>query len=178
MDITLSSTLGYVMPIAASFVASFIGAGLAARFALYRFYQEKVWERKAAAYTAIFEALHDMSRWFDAHIGERTRNRDLSEDAANALSADYMKAQSDLQRRVDSEVWLIPEKCRRRIDLLTRQLAQRAGDWDEMLGNGETAITTAVDDLRRDVRADLSLERDTWVKRAWRRVLTLLPWRA
>jgi len=30
---------------------------LAARFALYRFYREKVWERKIAAYTAIFEAL-------------------------------------------------------------------------------------------------------------------------
>jgi hypothetical protein len=30
-------------------IASFLGAWIAARFALSRFYQEKIWERKAAA---------------------------------------------------------------------------------------------------------------------------------
>jgi len=68
MDNIVSFTTAHALPATASFIASFFGAWLAARFALYRFYREKVWERKIAAYTAIFEALHDMGRWYEAHI--------------------------------------------------------------------------------------------------------------
>lgn len=44
-----------------------LAAGLTARFALHRFYAEKQWERKVAAYTAIFDALHDITKWFSEH---------------------------------------------------------------------------------------------------------------
>ena len=37
-------------------LASFAGAWLASKFALNSFYKQKVWERKAEAYTSIFSA--------------------------------------------------------------------------------------------------------------------------
>jgi hypothetical protein len=52
MDNIVSFTTAHALPATASFIVSFFGAWLAARFALYRFYREKVWERKIAAYTA------------------------------------------------------------------------------------------------------------------------------
>ena len=40
-----------------SALASFAGAWLASKWALNSFYRQKVWERKLAAYTAIFDSL-------------------------------------------------------------------------------------------------------------------------
>ena len=48
-----------VWSIILSALASFAGAWLASKWALSSFYKQKVWERKLAAYTAIFEALLD-----------------------------------------------------------------------------------------------------------------------
>jgi len=63
-------------------------AWLAARFALSRFYREKVWERKTAAYTAIFDALHDMDQWFAEHLATFSNDRDLTTDTQiGSLSA-------------------------------------------------------------------------------------------
>jgi hypothetical protein len=76
---------------------------LAARFALYRFYREKVWERKIAADTAIFEALHDMGRWYEAHIEEAMNGSDLPKETTDALAADYRKAKANLQRRLGAD---------------------------------------------------------------------------
>jgi len=92
MDNIVSFTTAHALPATASFIASFFGAWLAARFALYRFYREKVWERKIAAYTAIFEALHDKGRWYEAHIEEAMSGSDLPKETRDALAADYRKA--------------------------------------------------------------------------------------
>jgi hypothetical protein len=59
--------MDYVQPLL-TLIASFAGTWFAAHFALRRFYREKVWERKTAAYTAIFEALYDMSLWFETQF--------------------------------------------------------------------------------------------------------------
>jgi hypothetical protein len=47
------------------FIAAALGAWFTAHFSLRRFFREKEWERKTQAYTAIFEALHNMRAWFD-----------------------------------------------------------------------------------------------------------------
>jgi hypothetical protein len=72
-----------------STVGSFFGAWLAARFALRRFYREKMWERKTVAYTAIFEAIHDMGTWFDQHFAAMIRNRELTQEKQDELTATY-----------------------------------------------------------------------------------------
>jgi hypothetical protein len=53
--------------------AAFIGSWLAARFALSRFYRERIWERRAAAYTSIFESVHEYVRWVDERIAEKPK---------------------------------------------------------------------------------------------------------
>lgn len=45
------------------FIAAALGAWFTAHFSLRRFFREKEWERKTQAYTAIFEALHNMRAW-------------------------------------------------------------------------------------------------------------------
>jgi hypothetical protein len=165
-DVSLSSTLiGNVSAVAGSFAASFIGAWLAARFALYRFHHEKVWEKKTAAYTIIFEAIHDIDRWFDIHIAEASGGYDLPEAKEEKLREDYTTAKANLSRRLDSEIWLIPIQCRVRTERLMQELARRDEHWNDMLGNGREAITRARDDLTKLVRIDLGLERNALMRR-------------
>jgi hypothetical protein len=57
-------TKDWLVP-ALTIAASFLGAWLAAHFALASFYRERIWERKAATYSAIFEALSVINRWYD-----------------------------------------------------------------------------------------------------------------
>src|ERR1700712_4893218 len=100
-------TLAEFWPHAVTAVASFIGAWFAARFALSRFYREKVWERKAAAYTAIFEALHFIEQWFSEHQDAYFEQREISEEETKRLSKASNDAEAELARRLASETWLI-----------------------------------------------------------------------
>lgn len=146
-------------------ITSFIGAGLAARLALRRFYAEKVWERKTVAYTAIFEALYDMSRWDDAHITAQMRGHEIDDAEQTKLIADYQTAKGTLKRRLAAEVWLIPDDCGARLNVMFRELARRVPDWYETLEKDSAAISSAMTDLTDLVRADLNLRPSTW--RSW-----------
>jgi hypothetical protein len=82
-----------------SVIGSFAGAWLAAHFALKRFYKEKVWERKTAAYSAIFEALHDMSTWYKQHFNAMVNHREIPEEQRRELTVAYQLATNTFQRR-------------------------------------------------------------------------------
>jgi hypothetical protein len=141
-------------------VASFLGAGLAARLAVKSFYKEKVWERKAEAYTEIFGAISEMNHWFDLHQNALESAFEISAEDKAELLASFKKARTDLRRRLGREVWLIPEQCRIRIDQMLLVLDDREfGEWHQMLdtNNGETA--KAILDLREMVRLDLELDK-------------------
>jgi hypothetical protein len=135
-----------------------MGAWLAARFALSRFYRERVWERKTAAYTAIFEALHEMGRWFDEHITADQQGIELTQEKKSTLADEYSSAKRALERRLAAETWLLPDDCRTRITTMWKELDYEGHDWYELLATGMDAIFSAQRDLRRLVRKDLGLE--------------------
>jgi hypothetical protein len=154
--------------------ASFLGAWLATRFALRRFYSEKLWERKTIAYTAIFEGLHDMGLWFDRHLTAEMRGQEVDQDTAKQLTESYQKAKAVLFRRLDSETWLIPTECRELLERLVRTLSKRGEGWIDMLEVGQAAIEDAIKELRELVRADLNLDRRTFYVNLYNRFITLL----
>jgi hypothetical protein len=141
-------------------LASFAGAWLASKFALNSFYKQKVWERKAEAYTAIFSAISEMNHWFDVHQNVYETNDEISEEEKEELWTSFKSARTDLRKRLGKEVWLIPEPCRARIDKMLMVIDDREPpDWFQMLdtNNGETA--DCILDLRELVRLDLELEK-------------------
>jgi hypothetical protein len=157
MAAELISVLGALAPIVLSAIGGFAGAWLAARFALSRFYHERVWERRADAYTAIFEALHDMEKWFDQHIESEQRGRELTQDDKARLTEEYQTAGANLKRRIAKETWLISDDFRSRLLALEEALSQRVTHWPEFLENSSGALNSAFDDLRRIARSDLSV---------------------
>jgi hypothetical protein len=164
MDSIVSTAFGSTA--VASFIASFVGAWLAAYFGLFRFYREKVWERKTAAYTAIFSALHEMDQFFNTHI-EDLEMHSFSEQEQQKLTGAFEAARAELRRRLAAEVWLIPPKCRQRIDRMNREFAERQEGWQAYLLSARVNIARAVEDLTRDVRVDLKLDHNPWSFSSW-----------
>jgi|ERR1035437_556792 hypothetical protein len=138
-------------------IASFLGAWIAARFAVSRFYQEKIWERKAAAYTAIFEALHFIEEWYSKHFDAYVTQRELTEEETEKLRTAANDAEAELERRLASETWLIPNNCRIRLNKLTEDLKVHDEDWFQYLDAGQHTLAVATDELRDMVHADLHL---------------------
>jgi hypothetical protein len=141
-----------------SAIASFFGAWLAAHFALRHFYKERIWERKVAAYSAIFEALHIIERWYDQHFDAYVEQRDLSSETTTKLKKDANEAEEALERRLASETWLIPEECRLHLNSLTAKLKNRPVDWFTYLDDALGVLTKGTDHLRTLVQKDLGLK--------------------
>src|SRR5688572_23498362 len=138
----------FIVPLL-TIAGSFIGAWLAARFGLRRFYDEKLWERKTEAYTAIFAALHDMRRRFDVHYDAEIEERSLDTQTKNKLWSDYKTAREILSKRLAAEVWLIPDDCADRIGKMIRVLEDDNPNWFEVLDTGFAEIEDTIKDLTK-----------------------------
>jgi hypothetical protein len=151
-----------------SVIGSFAGAWLAAHFALKRFYKEKVWERKTAAYTAIFEALHDMSTWFEEHFNAMVSHREVPEERQSELTVAYQVATKTFQRRLAAETWLIPDEIRKRLDDMEYALDQldNLHDFSKIVVDGDKIIFAGTNELREMVRKDLLLQ-PNWFARKY-----------
>jgi hypothetical protein len=142
-----------------SAAAAFVGAWFAAHFALRRFYRERIWERRAASYTAIFDAIHDLRNWFDKQAASEVHGVEMTDANRETLSAAYRAAGSALRRRADSETWLISDAFRSRLEVLEQDLAVRHTDWIDHIEGNLTALDGALNDLRTLARAELAVDR-------------------
>jgi hypothetical protein len=147
------------------FGAAALGAWFTAHFSLRRFFREKEWERKTQAYTAIFEALHDMRIWFDEHWDAEVAGKEIPKEKQIELSTEYKKARLTLQRQLIGETWLLPLECSDRLAAMTRELNKERESFFDELDEGYGAITKAIRDLRTVVREDLQLDRGQWRSR-------------
>jgi hypothetical protein len=161
---SLLGDLSAFLPAIITAIASFLGAWIAAKLALGRFYREKIWERKVAAYTAIFEALHDIHRWYDTHLESEMTHRELKDDYISELSESYNKAKVNLHRRLDAEIWIIPDSCQDRLRKMFKVLDKRYDSWFEDLDGGAWELSMTIKDLRDLVQQDLGLGK-SWPRR-------------
>jgi hypothetical protein len=130
-------------------VASFLGAWFAAQLALGRFYREKLWQRKVEAYSAMFDALHHMNRWFEEHLRAARASREIPDQTSNQLGSSYDKAQAELLRRLDSEIWLLPADCRTRLSERLNPVGRHFDSNLEMFDAGFQATGVAIADFAK-----------------------------
>lgn len=151
MNLQMAQALG--LPI----IVAVLSAWLTTRLSLSRFYSEKVWDRRAAAYTVMFDALHDMRRWFDAHLEARGRGGDVSDEQSGKLREAYQTAKAKLVKQLGSETWLISDACQERIIKMEQDLDIQSTDFQVVLDDGWIAIHSAIIDLRKMARSELKL---------------------
>ena len=104
-----------------------------------------------------------MERWYEQNHDAYMQSRELNEQTSSQLRQSYLTAEADLKRRLASETWLIPERCRNILNELTRDLSDDDGhDWFQHLDTGWHDINQTTDKLRDLVHADLKMA--SWLR--------------
>jgi hypothetical protein len=152
----LYDTAMFLLPYIITALASFAGAWIAAHLALNTFYHQKIWERRADAYSAIFEALFDMTLWYDTNLTAEMRRHDIPEDEQKRMLEEHKLAERTLMRRLARETWLISDENRSVLDELNKIM--KRSDFDtyvDYLENGSYGIDQAIIKLRQLVRKEI-----------------------
>ena len=135
----------------------FAGAWLATGWTLKRFYKERSWERKATAYTVVFEGLHDMLEWHSEQFDAAIVREKVPADRLVELNARYRKARDEVRRRIAAETWLLDEEVAEVISQLWVNLQKQETTWEGQLDEGYGYIANAQKKIRTIARADLEI---------------------
>jgi hypothetical protein len=120
--------------------------------------EQRRWERKADAYTTIFEAFHNVERWYEKHLEAAQQEREISDERKRRLQEDAKKAEEDLERCLAGQVWNLPEDFRRRASRLTSNLSTFGKPemmWHDYLEGSLALIQTAAQELNSIAQKDL-----------------------
>lgn len=146
-----------------TFVGSLLGAivalgavWLASRLAVGRTRAERVWDRKAEAYSVIFEALYEMEEWFDDNLDDEMLRRDVDQSVQARRNASYRSAQDRLFRTVAKEEWVLPVDVTERFRTLWSTLHAHYESWFEDLDAGSAAVHKTKKWLVEFARKDLA----------------------
>ncbi len=133
-----------------------IASWVAVQLALGRFYKEKWWEKKFAAYTAILEALHRFNRMIRSELNHRKQNP----NAPSAYkSGDVREPIGAIWRAMDMGELLASREMLTLLKKLVTDIQQTAGNKNEpeMLKQISALLGRAIPEAVRLARKDLRL---------------------
>lgn len=150
-----------------SVIGASLAAFLAARFTMDRFYREKTWERKAEAYTAIFESLDDMRQWYSVHYDAMLVASTVPEHRNSEMEASYKAAITVLRKRVAGETWLLEPDVEAIIQKCQKELEWEADSWQDHLDHGLFTVENTIAELKPFARSELNSHRKrmTWPRK-------------
>lgn len=132
---------------------------------LRQFQQQRWWERKLDAYTAVVEALHDMSTSLDSDLmATGAGATPIAPDRKAALDAKYSEASAKLSRLIDMGELLLSRRAIRELRQMYREIdaADRKGDvpmYSDYLAHALEAVLGCQAKFLKMARRDLRLTR-------------------
>ncbi|MBS0580636.1 MAG: hypothetical protein JSR36_15370 [Proteobacteria bacterium] len=148
-----------LLSVVSSLLVGLVTAVVTVRLALRRFYSEKWWERKSAAYTEILESTHHLREHADTHFEFELRGRELPPEGKARLEKNLQKAMADLRLRRDVGSFVISEEATKLLNALLVELEKSTQEntFFEYLDHRVAAIDKFLPEMRRIARQDLSL---------------------
>lgn len=118
--------------------AAFLAAWLAAK----RFRQDKLWEKKMEAYSALIDALHNMKFPPGEHFDFAVERRDINEEYSQELWDEFKVARRNVLRIAESSSLLISHEVLEAVQTMERGLsnANSAHTWEEHLDDQYAAV--------------------------------------
>lgn len=135
------------------------GAFLAAHLAGKRFRTEKWWERKAAAYGELVEALHEMKwvpgEYFEAEIASRK----VPKDDGRQYWKEYKIANRKVWRIADQSAFLVSREVLTAIQEMERALekAKSSDSWFDRIEAEYNAISACLERVKELGREELGI---------------------
>lgn len=150
---------GPLLSFGSSVVVAIIVAVLTVHLALRRFYTEKWWERKSAAYTAIIEALHHVRNHADTNLTFSMTGRELPETGEKELTEKLQGAMAELRKQLDIGNFVLSEEAVATMNKLMTELdaSTNTNHWQEHLELKLTAVDRCLSNMRHIARKDLRL---------------------
>lgn len=148
-----------LITVASGIPVALLTAWLTVKFSLKRFRSEKWFERRMDAYTKLIDSLHLMRHTNDRQLRAAYRGVELPKETEEQLVGSYLKGLAEVRRLTDVVALLFPPKAVRADEKLAADLdkATNVDSWWENLDREETAIGTALLELRAIAREDLSI---------------------
>lgn len=125
-------------------IATLIAVWLTSHFAWRRTQSEKVWDRKAEAYSAILQALNEMEDSLDAWMSDEALQRETSDEIGEERRIRYQQGRARLQSVIGRELWLLNPALKGYADELNRALSARYDSWFEDLDASLYAVRNAI----------------------------------
>jgi hypothetical protein len=149
-----------LLTLGTSVVVAVISAYIGARIALRRFYSEKWWERRAAAYTAIIEAVHHIREHADTNLAFTLAGKDLPSDGDKELTQKLQSAIAELRKQRDIGSLVISDEAVMELNNLFEALeaSTQTPHWQDHLEIKLSAIDDLLPLLRAIARKHLRLE--------------------
>ncbi len=132
---------------------------LAARLALSRYREEKLWERRVLAYENILEAISQIHEFSETHLNANYEHREVDDQKDKALRDNIQAANSTLYAARTSEaIWLSRNaiECLQNYQRESDQ-ASRAMDWWEYIEGEYDASSKCIADFTQTSKNDLKI---------------------
>ncbi|MBU2030039.1 MAG: hypothetical protein KKG69_05700 [Alphaproteobacteria bacterium] len=152
---TLIIQLG-VGAVVSMFVA-WLAATFAAKTTLKRFYKERIWERKATAYTTILEALYLWLDFYGTHFEAAIERRNLKDERIAELIKQKAEARSAMMRSIEGLTWLFGSEVNDAIAKMDHALRQQKSSFEEEMDDAWGAVREAKVTITALARKDLAI---------------------
>ena len=86
-------------------------AWLTVRLSLRRFRQERMWDRKAAAYERAIEALHNAKRFSSEHLDAYYKGKELEDEKADNLRKLSREARDEIRRAAEIGSFILSDQA-------------------------------------------------------------------
>ena len=141
-------------------VTAAISSWIAVQLSLRKFHLEKWWERKANAYSALIQALHDSKTFCDEHFEALCAGRQVSDERDKELRIRARKATDEIRRAIDIGAFLFSDEA---LEVLKRynkdqEEVSKAQDWYEYLDTDLAATSRCLEDIIKIARKDLKTD--------------------
>ena len=146
--------------IASGLVVAVVSAVVTVRLSLRRFHSEKWWERKAAAYNTLVEALFHLQLYlqesFDEHVDQRT----IGPEREKALAERAAQGRDELYRAAAVGTFMFSAAATASITRCLSQLAKArdTDDYFDYLDTELAAVSKCLDEIRLLAKQDLGVE--------------------
>lgn len=135
------------------------GAFLAAHLAMKKFRSEKWWEKRAAAYAELVEALHIMKWPIGEHLEAAYESRDIPDEENNRMWEEFRVARRNIWKIADSSTFLVSGEVMSAVMEMERALgnARNAKSWIDHLDEEFAAIDRCLERVKQIGKSDLGI---------------------
>jgi hypothetical protein len=136
-----------------------VSAVVTVRLALHRFYSEKWWEKKLAAYVNVIEALFQVKLYMDEQIESYVGESTISEERQVQLREKWREGRDEISRAAAIGTFLMSAHATEVLERLLKELdeADTADNFLDYAGAELSAVNRGLAEIRELAKADLNV---------------------